>query len=78
MEGRRYISRLSRIRKGSQTIQIENEQGSDQEHQYIISSSLTDYCKLIYFKDFNRRIYKLNLKVLVFCEKYEGTMTTAK
>ena len=78
MEGRRYVSRLSRIRKGSQTIQIENEQGSDQQDEYITSSGSADYCKFIYFKDFNHRIYKLNLKVLVFCEKYEGTMTTAK
>ena len=31
-----------RLRKGNETIEIENEQGSDQQDEYIASSSSSD------------------------------------
>ena len=32
----------TRLRKGGETIQIQNEQGSDQEHEFITWSSSSD------------------------------------
>ena len=37
------------LEKGSETIEIENEEGSDQEDEYIISSSSSDSYKLNFF-----------------------------
>ena len=52
MQAKTNASRLSRLTKGSQTLQIENNQGSDKEHEYIDVVVHQISISLIYFLRF--------------------------
>ena len=57
------------LQKGIETIEINHEEGSDQEDEYVTSSiHQISISLIIKKKDFNHRIYKLSLKVFIFAK----------